>query len=58
MYDIVASGMIADELPNELMTKFLQAVNRQEGEVFFGRSGVQNQNAQIDRKRAQLEIGG
>lgn len=46
MFEIVACGYIADELPHDLMVKFLAAVNRTEGEVFFGKQdqAVNNQS--------------
>ena len=36
MYTTVAAGMIADELPKDLVSKFLEAIQENEATVYYG----------------------
>lgn len=36
MFETIASGFIADELPSDLTAKFLAAVKLQQSDVFYG----------------------
>jgi hypothetical protein len=36
MYTTVAAGMVADELPKDLVSKFLEAIQESETSVYHG----------------------
>jgi hypothetical protein len=36
MFQTVAAGMIADELPKDLVPKFLEAIQSNQGQVYMG----------------------
>lgn len=43
MFNTVAAGLVADELPKDLVTKFLEAIKEAESSVFFGVAVVEHQ---------------
>ena len=56
MYDTVASGFVADELPKDLVSKFLARIQQSEQEIYgYSQSEEPKNNnnmmGQIDKKR-------
>lgn len=43
MFNTVAAGLVADELPKDLVTKFLEAIKEAESSVFFGVPAIEQQ---------------
>lgn len=45
MFETIATGFVADELPSDLTAKFLEAVRLSPSDVYFGISTAGNSNS-------------